>query len=81
VQGEPHVGDRSWRERHPAADSCAVAHLRRLRTPELDNNRRTNGDANTDAEAPQLFRRASQNLAAAAMLLHGCPKPATFKER
>jgi hypothetical protein len=28
-----------------------------------------------------LFRRASQNLAAAAMLLHGCPEPATSKER
>jgi hypothetical protein len=28
-----------------------------------------------------LFWRASQNLAVVAMLLHGCPEPATSKER
>jgi hypothetical protein len=53
--------------------------------PEPDNNRRTNGgsnvDANTDADAPPLFRRASQKLVAAAMLLRGCPEPATYEER
>jgi hypothetical protein len=36
---------------------------------------------NANADAPPLFRWASQNLAAAAMLLRGCPKPATSKER
>jgi hypothetical protein len=50
-----------------------------VRTPEPDNDRRANGDANanTDADAPPLFWQASQNLAAAAMLLHGYPEPAT----
>jgi hypothetical protein len=50
-----------------------------------DNNRRPNVglnvNANTDADTPPLFRRASQNLTAAAMLLRGCPKPATSEER
>jgi hypothetical protein len=36
---------------------------------------------NADTDAPPLFRRASQNLAAAAMLLRGCPEAATSKER
>jgi hypothetical protein len=51
-----------------------------------DNNRRANegvnvdANANTNADAPPLFQRASQNLAAAAMLLRGCPEPATSKE-
>jgi hypothetical protein len=36
---------------------------------------------NADAEAPPLFRWASQNLAAAAMLLRGCPEAATSEER
>jgi hypothetical protein len=39
-----------------------------------------NIDANADADASPLFRRASQNLAAAAMLLRGCPEPATSEE-
>jgi hypothetical protein len=38
-----------------------------------------NVDANADA--PPLFQRASQNLAVAAMLLHGCPEAATSEER
>jgi hypothetical protein len=38
-------------------------------------------DANADADAPPLFRRVSQNLAVAAMLLRGCPEAATSKER
>jgi hypothetical protein len=40
-----------------------------------------NVDANTDADAPPLFQRASQNLNAATMLLRGCPEPATSEER
>jgi hypothetical protein len=42
-----------------------------------------NVDANVGAEgdAPPLFRRASQNLVAAAMLLRGCPEAAAFEER
>jgi hypothetical protein len=42
---------------------------------EPENNRRTNEGANADADAPPLFRRASQNLAAVAMLLRGCRSP------
>jgi hypothetical protein len=43
----------------------------------------TNVDANIDVEgdAPPLFRRASQNLAATAMLLRGCPAATTSEER
>jgi hypothetical protein len=52
--------------------------------PEPNNNRRANGganvDANADADAPPLFWQASQNLAAAAMLLRGCPEPGTSEE-
>jgi hypothetical protein len=61
--------------------SHVVMHLRRTRAPEPDNNRRANGGANDDTGAPPLFRRASQNLAAAAMLLRGFPEPATSEER
>jgi hypothetical protein len=44
--------------------------------------RRANEGANTDANAdtPPLFRRALQNLAAAAMLLCGFPQAVTFEE-
>jgi hypothetical protein len=53
------------------------------RTPEPSNNRRANGGANVnpDTDAPPLFRRPSQNLAAAAMLLRDYPEPATSEER
>jgi hypothetical protein len=61
--------------------SRAVVHLRRPRAPEPDNNRRAKEGANANADAPLLFRPASQNIAAAAMLLRGCPEPATSKER
>jgi hypothetical protein len=52
-----------------------------------DNDRRANkganvdANANADADAPLLFRRASQNLTAAAMLLRGCPEAAASEER
>jgi hypothetical protein len=50
---------------------------------EPDNNQRTDAgeNANPDADAPPLFQRASQNLAATAMLLLGYPEPATSEER
>jgi hypothetical protein len=58
----------------PSARGCA-----------RDNDRHTNEganvDANTDGDAPPLFSRAPQNLAATAMLLHKCPEAATFEER
>jgi hypothetical protein len=49
--------------------------------PEPDNNRCTNEGANANADAPPLFRRAFQNPAAAAMLLRGCPEPASSEKR
>jgi hypothetical protein len=88
VQGEPSEGNDDRRERRSAANQ---PHGRTptppARGPARDNNRRANegvnvdANANTDADAPPLFRRASQNLAVAAMLLRGCPEPATSKER
>jgi hypothetical protein len=72
----------SRREHRPAADQPrGRAPTPPARVPEPDNNRRANGGANADADAPPLFRRASQNLVAAAMLLRGCPEPATSEER
>jgi hypothetical protein len=82
VQGEPREENDNRRERRPAADQLrGRAPTSPVRAPEPDNNRRANGDANVDAGAPPLFRRASQNLAIAAMLLRGCPEPATSEER
>jgi hypothetical protein len=50
-----------------------------------DNDRRTNKgtnvDANTDGDAPLLFRLTSQNLTTVAILLRGCPEVATFEEK
>jgi hypothetical protein len=76
VQGEPCEGNGNRRKRRPAADQ---PHDRAPTPP--DNNRRANEGANADADAPSLFRRASQNLAAKAMLLRGCLEPATSDER
>jgi hypothetical protein len=82
VQGEPHEGNVDRRECRPAADQPRDrVPTPPARAPEPNNNRRTNEGVNANADAPPLFRRASQNLAAAAMLLHGCPEPATSKER
>jgi hypothetical protein len=53
----------------------------RARDKDRRTNEGANTDANTDDDAPLLFRRASQNLAAVAMLLRGCPEAATSKER
>jgi hypothetical protein len=62
-----------------------ISHSGRAPTPSAhgptrDNNRRANEGANVDADAPPLFWWASQNLAAAAMLLRGCSEPATSEE-
>jgi hypothetical protein len=86
VQEQPHEGNGERCERRLAADQPRVrAPTPPARGPTCDNNRRANEDANVDAnadvDAPPLFRRASQNLAAAAMPLRGCPEAATFEER
>jgi hypothetical protein len=82
VQGEPHDENGNRRECRPAADQ---PHCRAptppVRAPEPDNNQRANRGVNVDADALPLFRRASQNLAVAAMLLRGCSEPASSEER
>jgi hypothetical protein len=86
AQEQPREGNGERRE------GCLAAEQPRARTPTpsaqrrtCDNDRRANDganvDANTDADAPPLFRRALQNLAAAAMLLRGCPEAVTSEER
>jgi hypothetical protein len=50
-----------------------------MRALEPNNDQRANEGANVNAGA-DAFRRASQNLAAAAMLLRSCPEPATSEE-
>jgi hypothetical protein len=82
----PTWGNDDRRERRPAADQPhGRAPTPPARGPTHNNNRRANeganADANADIDAPPLFWRASQSLAAAAMLLRGCPEAATFKER
>jgi hypothetical protein len=84
VQEQPREGNNNWRECRPAADQ---PHGRAPTSPACgkthDDNQRTNDgtNANADADAPPLFRQTSQNLAAAGMLLRGCPEPATSEER
>jgi hypothetical protein len=46
-----------------------------------DNNRCTNEGTNANTDASPLFRQASQNFAAAAMLLRDCVEAATSEER
>lgn len=46
-----------------------------------DVNRHIHKDATVDDGDAPLFKSASQNLAAAAMLLRGCPELATPKGR
>jgi hypothetical protein len=86
VQEEPREGNGDRRERRLTTDQPhGRAPTSSARGPACDNNRRANEganvDANTDADAPPLFRQASQNLAVAAMLLRGCPEAATSEER
>lgn len=51
------------------------------RTRARDMNRCINEDAVVNGGEAPLFKRVLQNLAAVAMLLHSCPKPATLEER
>jgi hypothetical protein len=82
VQGEPREENGNRHEHRPAVDQPrGRAPTPPARTPEPNNNRHANEGANANADAPPLFRRVSQNLDAAAMLLSGCPEPATSKER
>jgi hypothetical protein len=81
----PREGNDNRCECRPAADHPHDrAPTPPARGPACDNNRRTkegaNVNTNADVDAPPLFRRASQNLAAAAMLLHGCLEAATSEE-
>jgi hypothetical protein len=82
VQEQPPEGDDEQKERHPAAEQSrdhALTLSARGRTRDNDRhaNEGANVNANTDGDAPLLFRWASQNLAAVAMLLRGCPEAAT----
>jgi hypothetical protein len=86
VQEQPREGnDERWERRSAAEQQWARAPppLAQGRTRDNDQraNKGANVDANADADAPPLFRRASQNLATTAMLLRGCPEAATSKER
>jgi hypothetical protein len=86
MQEEPREGNGDRLERCPATDQQhGRAPTPPACGPARDNNRRANEganvDANTNADAPPLFRWASQNLAAAAMLLRGCPEAVTSEER
>jgi hypothetical protein len=86
VQEEPREGNGDRRECRPAANQPhGYAPKPPARGPARDNNRRANEganfNANADTDAPPLFRRVSQNLAVAAMLLRSCPEAATSEER
>jgi hypothetical protein len=84
VQEQPREGNGDRRECHPTAEqSRGRAPMPPARGPARDNDRCANEGANADADAntSPLFRRASQNLAAATMLLLGCPEAATSKEQ
>jgi hypothetical protein len=86
VQEQPREGNGERRECRPAAEQPrSRAPMPPPKGRMHDNDRRANEganvEANADANAPPLFRRASQNLAAAAMLLRSCPEAATSEER
>jgi hypothetical protein len=77
VQEQPREGNGDRRERRPAVDQPhGRAPTPPARGPVHDNNRRANEganiDTNADADTLPLFRQASQNLAAATMLLRAC---------
>jgi hypothetical protein len=85
VQEEPREGNGDQREHRPAADQLhGCAPTPPARGPACSSNRHANEganvDVNADANAPSLFWRASQNLAATAMLLRGCLEAATSEE-
>jgi hypothetical protein len=86
VQEEPHEGNDNRREHRPAVDQPhGRAPTPPAHGPTRDNNQCANEgenvNVNADDDAPPLFRRASQNLAAVALLLRGCPEAATSEER
>jgi hypothetical protein len=82
VQEQHREGDGERQEHRPAAyQSRARAPTPLAQRHVRDNNRCVDDNANADGDAPPLFRRASHNLAAAAMLLRGCPEAATPEER
>jgi hypothetical protein len=86
MQVEHREGNGDRRERRPAADQPHDrAPTPPTHGPARDNNRRAiegaNVDANTDADALPLFRRASQNLTVVAMLQRGCQEAVTSEER
>jgi hypothetical protein len=84
VQGEPGNANGNRRERRPATSQPhGRAPTPPAPAPEPNNDQRADEGANINAgaDAPPLFRRASQNLAAAAMLLRSCLEPVTSKER
>jgi hypothetical protein len=84
VQGEPGNANGNRRERRPiASQPHGRVPTPPARAPEPNNDQRADegGNVNIGADALSLFRRASQNLAAAAMLLRSCPEPATSEER
>jgi hypothetical protein len=84
VQEQSCEGNDDQRERRPAADQLhGLAPTPSACGPARDDNRCANEGTNTnaDADSPPLFLRVSQNLAAAAMLLRGCPEPVTSEER
>jgi hypothetical protein len=88
MDAEPREGNDDQHECRPTADQprgCAPTPP--VCGPARENNQRANegtnvdAGANANADTPPLFRWASQNLAVAAMLLRGCPEPATSEER
>jgi hypothetical protein len=86
MQEEPREGNGDRCERRPAAEQPhgrAPTPLARgpTRYNNLHANEGANIDANADADAPPLFRWASQNLAATTMLLRDCLEAATSEER
>jgi hypothetical protein len=86
VQEQPREGNDERQERHPAVEqprTRAPTPPARGRTRDNDQhtNEGANVDANTDGDAPPLFRWESQDLAAATMLLRGCPGAATSEEK
>jgi hypothetical protein len=86
MQEEQCDGNGVRRQCRPAADQPhARAPTSSAHGVARGNNRKANKGANVntnaDPDALPLFRRASQNLAVAAMLLRGCLEAATSEER
>jgi hypothetical protein len=81
VQGEPgNANDNRQERRSAASQPHGRAPTPPARAPEPNDDQDANEGANTDADAPPLLRRASQNLADAAMLLWDCLELPTSEE-